>query len=338
MHITEWSATTPFPQSSYSYQTGRFVSLKKLCSIAIATLNLLAVDASVIQPDVSRQLTSQLVMNDNTQAILAVPFPLIFKNTPPGKAIKPGTELRILPVGDSITYGFLSDLEGGDGNGYRLRLREDLSNDIVVFAGNVTSSVGNMTDGYFAAWNGKTIQYIENNVGPSLEQRPNIILLHAGTNDMNPDSSISTEGNDPVAASLRLGSLIDKMVESCPDAVILVAMIIGTCRAEQAPQTEMFQSLVPGVVMSRFQAGNHVLAVDFSTFALSNLRDCIHPTNQGYQLLGDYWYDFITQIPQGWITEPVGNDPKRQGSLAMHLGTNMPLLVLLGLLFVLMYM
>ncbi|KAM0450485.1 hypothetical protein ACHAO4_006461 [Trichoderma viride] len=277
-------------------------------------------------------------MKDNVRATLALPFPLIFKNTPPGKAIKPGTELRILPVGDSITYGFLSGQDGGDGNGYRLRLREDLSNDTVVFAGTVTSPVGNMTDGYFAAWNGKTIQYIENNVGPSLDQRPNIILLHAGTNDMNPDSSISTEGNDPVAASLRLGCLIDKMIDSCPDAVILVAMIIGTCHADQAPQTEKFQSLVPGVVMSRFQAGKHVLPVDFSTFALSNLRDCIHPTNQGYQLVGHYWYDFVTQIPQDWITEPVGDDPKRQDSFAMHMGTNMPLLVLLCSLLVLTHM
>lgn len=155
---------------------------------------------------------------------------------------------------------------------------------------------------------------------------------------MNPDSSISTEGNDPVAASLRLGGLIDKIVDSCPDAVILVAMIIGTCHADQAPQTERFQSLVPGVVMSRFHAGKHVLPVDFSTFALSNLRDCIHPTNQGYQVVGHYWYDFVTQIPQGWITEPVGDDPKRQDSFAMHLGTNMPLLMLLVSLFVLTHM
>ncbi|UKZ84585.1 uncharacterized protein TrAFT101_000491 [Trichoderma asperellum] len=277
-------------------------------------------------------------MNAHAQAILAIPFPLTFKNTPVGKAIKPGTELRILPVGDSITYGFLSDMDGGDGNGYRLRLREDLSSDTVVFAGTMTSPVGNMTDGYFAAWNGKTIQYMENNVGPSLEQRPNIILLHAGTNDMNPNSAISTEGHDPVAASQRLGYLIDKMINTCPDAVILVAMIIGTCNADQAPQTGMFQSLVPDVVMSRFQAGKHVLAVDFSTFALSNLRDCIHPTNQGYQLLGDYWYDFITQIPHDWITEPIGDDPKRKDNLAMHLSTNLPLLALLGLLFVLMHL
>ncbi|KAL7920056.1 carbohydrate esterase family 3 protein [Trichoderma austrokoningii] len=329
MHIRRWSATT-----SYPHRDGRFMSMKKLCSVTIAAWHLLAVNAWVIQTDASQQLTSQLVMS---QATSALPFPLTFKNTPPGKAIKPGTELRILPVGDSITYGFLSNLDGGDGNGYRLRLRENASNDSVVFAGTITSSVGNMTDGYFAAWNGKTIQYIENNVGASLDQRPNIILLHAGTNDMNPNRSISTEGNDPVAASRRLGSLIDKMLDSCPDAVILVAMIVGTCHANQAPQTEVFRSLVPGVVMSRFQTGKHVLPVDFSTFALSNLRDCIHPTNEGYQLVGDYWYDFVTQIPQDWITKPVGDDPKRQDSLAIQLGTNMTLLGLLSSLFVLMH-
>lgn len=127
MHVKEWSGTASSPQASYSHQTGRLISMKKFCSIAIATLHLLAVDASVIRADVPQQLRNQLVMNAHAQAILAIPFPLTFKNTPVGKAIKPGTELRILPVGDSITYGFLSDMDGGDGNGYRLRLREDLS-------------------------------------------------------------------------------------------------------------------------------------------------------------------------------------------------------------------
>lgn len=46
-----------------------------------------------------------------------------------GKAIKPGTELRILCAGDSITLGTLSDTGGGDGNGYRLQLRDDLSSE-----------------------------------------------------------------------------------------------------------------------------------------------------------------------------------------------------------------
>lgn len=127
MHIKRWSAPTSSLQASFSHQAGRCISMMKLCSITIAALHIPTIDALGIQTDIPQQLTSLPLMKDNAQAILTPPFPLIFKNTPPGKAIKRGTELRILPVGDSITYGFLSDQDGGDGNGYRLRLRDDLS-------------------------------------------------------------------------------------------------------------------------------------------------------------------------------------------------------------------
>jgi hypothetical protein len=42
----------------------------------------------------------------------------------PSPPLQPGSKLRILGVGDSITVGFPSD---GDGNGYRLQLRNGLS-------------------------------------------------------------------------------------------------------------------------------------------------------------------------------------------------------------------
>ncbi|KAJ0274680.1 hypothetical protein CBS470a_011656 [Colletotrichum nupharicola] len=248
-----------------------------------------------------------------------------------GQVIKDGVELRILPVGDSVTVGYLST----DGNGYRLKLQENLSANDVVFAG--TESSGNMTDPYFvsqqcisrftdisyllttikAAWSGKTIQYIADNVPPSLTQRPNVILLHAGTNDMNPNPDISTEGNDPAAAAARLGALIDQMLEACPDATVLVAQIINTCVADQRPQTEVFQGLIPDIVEQRQNASKHVLAVDFAALGDGILRsDCIHPSDEGYRTMGDYWYDFITQIPKDWITQPVGDDPDRSADAA----------------------
>ncbi|KAK2616056.1 hypothetical protein N8I77_002767 [Diaporthe amygdali] len=234
---------------------------------------------------------------------------LRYKGTKPGKAVKPVTELRILCVGDSITVGFLSDQDGGDGNGYRLRLLDDLSQDQIVYAG--TEVTGTMKDGYFAAWSGKTIQFIADNVGPSLAQNPNIVLVHAGTNDMNSSNAISTEGNDPAAAAERLGQLIDKIANSCPNAVVLVAMIIGTWDPVQAQRTNQFDALIPGVVRQRRDAGRQVLAVDFTSFSKKLLRDGVHPTNEGYHVFGDYWYDFVTQIPVEWIQPPVGNDPYR---------------------------
>jgi hypothetical protein len=61
-----------------------------------------------------------------TAASQAVADVLQFTNVTAGNPVKPGTELRILCVGDSITVGYRSDKDGGDGNGYRLRLFDDL--------------------------------------------------------------------------------------------------------------------------------------------------------------------------------------------------------------------
>lgn len=146
-----------------------------------------------------------------------------------------------------------------------------------------------------------------------MKQRPNIVLVHAGTNDMNPSLNIAKEGNDPAGAADRLGKLLDKIIKACPDATILVGMIINTCDPNQSPRTKEYQALIPGVVKKRKDAGHHILAADFTSYETDHLQDCIHPTNDGYKLFGSYWYDFITQIPKDWIKKPVGDDPKDDG-------------------------
>ncbi|KAH7131681.1 SGNH hydrolase-type esterase domain-containing protein [Dactylonectria estremocensis] len=235
----------------------------------------------------------------------------------PGKAVKPGTKLRILCVGDSITAGLLSGENGSNGNGYRLQLRDDLSEDEVVFAGTVAS--GNMTDGYYAAWNGRRIGAITDMVGPALTHRPNIVLIHAGTNDM----SVKIPGDHSAdGAAERLGHLIDKVMAACPDAVILVAVLIPRCGDYTAASFPAFQSLIPKVVEQRRSGGGHVLAVDMSTFPESELHDCLHPTSEGYRELGHSWYDFVTQIPTSWINDPVGPDPERNETNTPGNGNN----------------
>ncbi|KAF1807844.1 SGNH hydrolase [Eremomyces bilateralis CBS 781.70] len=281
----------------------------------IKAVSLRVIDAR-LQPrntTVSQSVLAVLTKHDRRDVELSLNtsvVPLLLERTgiTPGQGVKPGTKLRILCVGDSITVGAAS----GDGNGYRLQLRNNLSNDNVVFAG--TEFSGGMADGYFAAWTGKTIQYVTDHVKPSLEQRPNIILLHLGTNDMTENSAISTEGNDPSGAAQRLGNLIDQMIALCPDAIIMVAMIINTCDPSQAPQTQRYQLLVAKIAQQYSSKGHKVIAVDFTTFPISQLRDCIHPADEGYREMGHYWYDFITQIPRDWIQEPVGPDPRRAGA------------------------
>lgn len=131
---------------------------------------------------------------------------------------------------------------------------------------------------------------------------------------MDDRSFLSTEGNDPKGAAKRLGNLIDQIIGACPDAVILVAMIIGTCDPHKVSATPKYQALIPGIVQERRSHGSHVLAVDFTTFPKSLLQDCIHPSVSGYAEFGHYWYDFMTQIPSSWIKDPVGADPTREES------------------------
>jgi hypothetical protein len=147
-------------------------------------------------------------------------------------------------------------------------------------------------------------------VDSSLQQRPNIILLHAGTNDVNPDRRIATEGNDPSAVADWLGQLIDQITNACPDAAVLVAMPISTCDQNQQVVMAVLQSLIPGLVHTRRAAGKKVITVDFTSFSTNLLRDCIHPTVDGYRVMGDLWYQFIKQIPTDWIQAPIGADPE----------------------------
>jgi hypothetical protein len=128
---------------------------------------------------------------------------------------------------------------------------------------------------------------------------------------MNPNLGIATEGNNPREAAERLGVLVDKIIRECPGAVILVARIISTCDAAQQPRTAEYQNIIPDVIGRRRVAGAHVLVVDFTTFPIPLLRDCIHPSIEGYKVFGDYWINFVNQIPPQWIRNPIGPDPVR---------------------------
>ena len=149
------------------------------------------------------------------------------------------------------------------------------------------------------------------NLPPSLAQNPNVVLIHAGTNDMNPEPTVSIEGDNPAEAAKRLGYLIDTVVDALPDALVLVAMIINSCSQVQESNTLIYQQLIPGVVDDRLNEGKRVIAADFTEIPMDELRDCVHPTNDGYKLLGDYWYDFLTQAPEEWIEDAQGPDPAR---------------------------
>ncbi|CZT05471.1 uncharacterized protein RAG0_11543 [Rhynchosporium agropyri] len=202
--------------------------------------------------------------------------------------------LRILPLGNSITFGFQST----DGNGYRKRLLEKITTSgPAQYIGSVLA--GNMTDNHNEGHPGAIITEISNYSRVSLVLRPNLILLMAGTNDMN---------NDLLAgASDRLGDLIDLCFTACPDSVILVAQLTPSVNASVEARIEQFNPTVVSVAAIREQRGMKIAVVNMMNFVTTaDLEDELHPNDVGYAKMADAWYEGIQRASmKGWFTPPV---------------------------------
>lgn len=159
---------------------------------------------------------------------------------------------------------------------------------------------------------GATISQIQGFAGNSLGQRPNIVLIHAGTNDLHPRDP--AEPHD--GATDRLSSLIDTVISTCPDATILVAQIIHDGDGEADSRIQTFNAKVPGVVSAQIAKGHkNIAAVDMGSVTSNYLIDGLHPTNGGYQKMGDLWFSAIQKAASnGWIRDPVGPDPSTGGA------------------------
>jgi len=218
--------------------------------------------------------------------------------------------LRILPIGDSITFGFGST----DGNGYRQRLLDLLDGIPATYLGSQHS--GNMTNNNSEGYSGETISQIATYVAQSgsLSLRPDLVLIMAGTNDINLNESDS-------AAPERLGALIDEVRTACPYAAIIVSEITPNGNSAIEPQVRVFNAAIPALVEAR----SHVLAVNQSMFVpRSDLVDELHPTDMGYQLMAEAWLTGIQQAAdEGWIEALVrANGTGTETGVASVMNTN----------------
>jgi lysophospholipase L1-like esterase len=129
---------------------------------------------------------------------------------------------------------------------------------------------------------------------PALMTLPNIVLLMAGTND------VDGVGTQPTAqAPTRLGALIDKIVMDAPAALLVVAQITPLKSASSEALVVTYNAAVPAVVKPRATAGKHVLLVDMHTgFDVPTMLsdDGVHPNVAGYKHMGDVWYAAISSV------------------------------------------
>ena len=210
------------------------------------------------------------------------------------------TAVRVMPLGDSITYGYPSS----NYNGYRGPLFDMLRKDSLVtvsaldFVG--SQNAGIMCDDWHEGHPGWVIDQIagaEHAEAPIA--RPNLVLIHAGTNDMNLNL-------DAPNAPTRLGTLIDETFQDNPGVTLVVAKIIRSANTTTEARIETYNAAIPGVVKTRLNAGKHIVMVDmWSALGLADLADDLHPNDTGYRKMATVWKQGIDQaIANGWVAKP----------------------------------
>ena len=224
--------------------------------------------------------------------------------------------LRVLPMGDSITYGETAAGSGTGGGtavagGYR-----DPFFAALTAAGVAVQLVGPSTDNPSpalaaagqAAHAGYRAWTVGDNVYSALDNlvfhaadwvhtyQPDVVLLHGGTNDL-----LMLAGSAKTLTNLR--RLLDRIFTAKPGVRVFVAGIIPVTRPDSAWVTDWdirpYNLSIADEVVPDFRAlGRDIHFVDqFANFTVAgapvsaHLPDGIHPDAHGYALMGATFAD-----------------------------------------------
>lgn len=201
-----------------------------------------------------------------------------------------GGPCKILPIGDSITRGAKSSNDAG----YRSQLFKLIvaAKQKVTFTGSLTNGPAEESGQPFPrlheGHSGWTINQLAPLIpSPALDGKPNIILLHIGTNDIG--------SRDPTSMASRLEALLDKLAQNAPDALIAVAQI--TPARSDNDIRDAYNARIPGIVQAHAAKGRHVTSVDMNKLPMAGLNsDGVHPNDQGYAYMAGIWYAAIKDL------------------------------------------
>lgn len=203
-----------------------------------------------------------------------------------------GSACKILPLGDSITWGIQYD------GAYRVQLFTKAVEDghKITFTGSVSNGPSMVSNQPFPKANeghsGWRIDQITGLVPkPALDTIPHIVLLMIGTNDVYAASGQATMPE-------RLGTLLDKLIGAAPNALIVVAKITPLNNAGSSATIKTYNDAIPGLVQTRAAAGKHIILGDMNTGFTSAMlsNDGVHPNKSGYDFMGDTWYKLISSF------------------------------------------
>ncbi|MCK8677249.1 SGNH/GDSL hydrolase family protein [Streptomyces lichenis] len=210
--------------------------------------------------------------------------------------------LRIMPLGDSITFGVGSSTRSGYRGALYGGLRAELAVDFV----------GSRRSGDFADLDneghpGALIRRIARDAAASVPVRhPDVILLHAGTNDMN-------RGN-PATAPAHLAALVDQLHADAPGATLVVATLVPARTAELRARIAVYNAEVRRIVQRRAAAGRRILLADMGALTPADLVDKLHPHDAGYAKMATAWHAALgAAAARGWLAGSAPGGPVTEG-------------------------
>ena len=216
-------------------------------------------------------------------------------------------DIRIMPLGDSITFGSQST----GTNGYRKQLfndLEDFSNDglqdyYVDFVGSLSAGDGTF-DMAHEGHSGRTADYITDRVEGYLATNPaDVVLLHIGTNDLDSlyDGS-STDVNGIVSQTTTdVDNLLTNIWNQQPNVTVVLARIILrdiSNPSDPNEYTHLLNDSIEALANGRINSGDKLVVVDQES-ALTypgDMADEEHPNNAGYSNMADVWYAALNEV------------------------------------------
>ena len=201
--------------------------------------------------------------------------------------------LKIMPLGDSITYG-TGDLSYG---GYRNLLGVLLTTDgySIDFVGSQKNGDGVIPDPDNEGHPGWRISNIKQGIDSEnwLETyQPDIILLHIGSNDLRNGNQVYVRDS--------LSVLLDDILARLPKTYIIVAQIIPT-RWGADSNNHLYNDAIPGIVAAK---GTRVSIADMrNILSKKDFLTLYHPNAGGYDKMAHAWESAILAlgIPGGCL-------------------------------------
>jgi len=217
-------------------------------------------------------------------------------STAPAEARTAGFEaLRVMPLGDSITKGAGSPTSAS----YRMALAERLLRGGMEINYVGSESGGTGADTQHEGHGGWSIDELSAELdGWLAAARPDIVLLHAGTNNI-------SQGDGPHATARKLSAMIDQIRVARPEAYIFVAQIISSRVPREVAQDRVYNRLIPGLVAAKNDP--LISIVNQASVGGIDLHDLHHPNDFGYAKMAWNWYQAMAPVFR--ISGKTGTNP-----------------------------